>query len=147
MIREAVVNDIRKIQEVRNSVRENRLSDPRLVTDEDCRLYITGRGRGWVAELDNEIIGFAIVDLLDHNVWALFVRSGFEGLGAGRRLHDTMLNWYFKQSREPLWLSTSPRTRAEQFYRKAGWKEHGMHGKGEIRFEMSFEEWYGRSLE
>jgi hypothetical protein len=42
--------------------------------------------------------------------------------------------------KENVWLSTSPGTRAEQFYRKAGWKETGIYGKGEIKFEMTKEE-------
>jgi hypothetical protein len=35
-IREARVEDITQIQRVRNSVKENTLSDPNLVTDQDC---------------------------------------------------------------------------------------------------------------
>ncbi|SEB11099.1 Acetyltransferase (GNAT) family protein [Chitinophaga terrae (ex Kim and Jung 2007)] len=65
----------------------------------------------------------------------------FEKRGIGRRLHDTMLNWYFSQTRAGIWLGTAPRTRAAAFYRESGWKETCTHGKGEIRFEMSFEEW------
>lgn len=29
-----------------------------------------------------------------------------------------MLDWYFKQTISNVWLGTSPKTRAEQFYRK-----------------------------
>ena len=39
IIREANVNDIQQIQVVRNSVNENKLSNPNLVTDEDCIEY------------------------------------------------------------------------------------------------------------
>ena len=52
-----------------------------------------------------------------------------------------MLAWYFSQTKETVWLGTAPCTRAEKFYRKAGWKEVGKHGKGEIKFEMSFNDW------
>jgi len=47
---------------------ENTLSNPNLVTDEDCADFITQRGKGWVCEIDNEIIGFSIVDLKDNNI-------------------------------------------------------------------------------
>ena len=47
-IREAKIEDIPQIQWVRNAVKENMLSDPGLVTDDDCRLFITERGKGWV---------------------------------------------------------------------------------------------------
>ncbi len=63
----------------------------------------------------------------------------FEGQGIGRKLHDVMLYWYFDQTRTNLWLGTSPETRAEMFYRKAGWKEIGTHGIDEIKFEMTYE--------
>lgn len=36
IIREAKIEDIAQIQIVRNSVKENTLSDPNLVTDKDC---------------------------------------------------------------------------------------------------------------
>ena len=55
-----------------------------------------------------------------------------------------MLDWYFEQTKENVWLSTSPMTRAERFYRKAGWKEIGTHGKGEIKFEMTYDDWMAR---
>ena len=141
IFREAEIKDITQIQVVRNSVKENRLSDPALVPDKDVEDYITRRGKGWVCEMNNRIIGFAIVSVTDHNVWALFIQHGFEGKGIGKRLHDDMMNWYFSQTVEKAWLGTAPGTRAEAFYRKAGWKEAGAHGKGEIKFEMQAEEW------
>jgi GNAT superfamily N-acetyltransferase len=144
IFREAQIADIPQIQIVRNSVKENRLSDPALVPDKDVEDYISRRGKGWVCEMNNTIIGFAIADLVDHNVWALFIQPGYDKKGTGRKLHDEMLNWYFEQSSEPLWLSTSPGTRAETFYRKAGWREAGVHGKGEIKFEMTEEEWLSK---
>lgn len=141
LIREAKIEDIKQIQVVRNAVTENTLSDPNLVTDEDCVEFITERGKGWVCELDNEIAGFSIVDLKENNIWALFLHPKFEKQGIGRQLHDVMLNWYFEQTKENVWLGTSPNTRAEKFYREAGWKEIGTHGKGEVKFEMSHLDW------
>lgn len=143
-IREAKINDIQQIQIVRNSVKENRLSNPNLVTDEDCEEFITVRGKGWVCELNNKIVGFAIADLKDHNIWALFLKPEYEKQGIGKQLHDTMLDWYFKQTMNTVWLGTAPGTRAETFYRKAGWAETGTHGKGEIKFEMTYINWANR---
>ena len=144
-IRAAEVKDIPQIQVVRNLVKENRLSDPALVPDGDVEDYITSRGRGWVCEFNGQIVGFAIADLVDNNIWALFIHPDFEKLGIGKKLHDEMINWYFSQTDKTVWLGTSPKTRAELFYRKAGWKEVGVHGKGEIKFEMTKDEW--RSLQ
>ncbi len=141
IIREARVEDIPQIQVVRNSVKENTLSNPDLVTDKDCEEFITERGKGWVCEIDGKITGFSIVDLKDNNIWALFVDPDFEKKGIGKKLHDIMLDWYFTQTKENVWLGTSPNTRAELFYRKSGWNEIGIHGKNEIKFEMTFENW------
>jgi hypothetical protein len=55
-----------------------------------------------------------------------------------------MLDWYFEQTKEDVWLGTAPGTRAEAFYRKSGWQERGMHGKGEIKFEMTYNNWKNR---
>ena len=141
IFREAENKDISQIQVVRNSVHENTLSDPALVSDKDVKDYIITRGKGWVCEMNNAIVGFAIVSLTDKNVWALFIHPGFEKRGIGRKLHTEMMDWYFHQTDEKIWLSTSPGTRAETFYRKAGWRESGTYGKGEIKFEMTAKEW------
>ena len=141
IFREAGLTDIPQIQFVRNAVKENVLSNPALVSDADVENYITKRGRGWVCEIDDRITGFAIADLQDNNIWALFIHPDFESRGIGKRLHDEMLDWYFAQNKNELWLSTSPGTRAEKFYRKAGWKEIGTHGKGEIKFEITKQQW------
>lgn len=141
IIREAKIADIKQIQAVRNSVTENTLSNPSLVTDEDCAEFITVRGKGWVCEMDKQIVGFAIADLKDNNIWALFLDPKFEGKGIGQQLHKIMLDWYFSQTKEKVWLSTAFNTRAESFYRKAGWKEAGIHGTKEIKFEMTYNDW------
>jgi GNAT superfamily N-acetyltransferase len=141
IIREATIEDIKQIQIVRNAVKENTLSNPNLVTDDDCKEFITERGKGWVCEVDDVIVGFSIADLKDNNIWALFVDPVFEKKGIGKQLHDVMIDWYFTQTTTTVWLGTSPNTRAETFYRKAGWKEVGMHGRNEIKFEMGYEEW------
>ncbi len=142
--REAQVADIKQIQVVRNAVKENTLSDPALVSDRDCEEYMTTRGKAWVCEIENMIVGFAYVDLKENNVWALFVTPEHAEKGIGRVLHKMMLDWYFSVRKEKIWLGTSPNTRAETFYRKQGWTEAGMHGK-EIKFEMTMEDWKQRS--
>lgn len=141
IIREATIHDIKQIQIVRNTVTENTLSDPNLVTDEDCKEFLTERGKGWVCEIDKHIVGFAIADLKENNIWALFLDPKFEKKGIGQQLHKTMLDWYFTQTKEKVWLGTDSNTRAEQFYRKAGWTEVGTHGSNEIKFEMTFNDW------
>lgn len=141
IIREATIEDIGQLQTIRNSVTENALSDPSLIKPEDYREFLTVKGKGWVMEAEGTLLGFAIVDLLENNVWALFVLPGFEQKGIGRQLHDQMINWYFAQTDAPIWLSTSPGTRAADFYQKAGWAETGTYGNGEIKFTLTRTQW------
>ena len=136
LFREATPTDIPQIQIVRHLVKENVLSNPNLVTDQDCLEFLTIRGKGWVCECDGQIVGFAIADLKEENIWALFIDPKFEGKGIGRKLQQIMLDWYFSQDKSYVWLGTSPNTRAEQFYRKSGWIENGKNGSDEIKFEM-----------
>ena len=138
--REASPNDIPQIQLVRNAVTENVLSDPTKVTDEDCRAYMEDRGKGWVCAAGDLVTGFAIADLQDENIWALFVHPEWEGKGIGSRLHRLMLDWYFTH-RTSAWLSTGVNTRAVTFYRLKGWQEVGPYGSNEIKFMMEEETW------
>lgn len=149
--REATVADIPQIQIVRNSVKENMLSNPALVTDKDNEEYITVRGKGWVCEINNIIVGFANADLKTKSIWALFVKPEHEKKGIGKKLHQLMLDWYFIQSKEKLWLETAANTRAEKFYKSFGWIETERHERKssspnssiwiEIKLELTFDKW------
>ena len=139
-IRLARAEDFPALHRLRMSVRENILSDPAAVTLADYTAMLDAGGRGWVYETQEGLLGFAIVDLRRGNVWALFVAPGHERRGVGRALHDAMLDWYFATGADRLWLSTDGGTRAERFYRAAGW-EHTGQDRGEERFEMSAERW------
>jgi GNAT superfamily N-acetyltransferase len=141
IFREAQQTDIRQIQIVRNAVTENTLSNPDLVTDADCYIFLFERGKGWVCEIDRQIVGFAIADLKEHNIWALFVQPNHDKKGIGKLLHNLMLTWYFSQTTATVWLGTATNTRAEEFYKRMGWEPAGMHGIKEVKFEMSHTNW------
>ena len=138
--RQAIPEDIPQIQIVRNSVKENQLSNPNLIPDDLVEEFITKRGKGFVCEIDKKIVGFSIVDFVENNVWALFLLPKFEGKRIGKKLHQLMLDEYFSKTKETIWLSTEANSRAETFYKKQGWKNAGLHGN-EVKFEMSFEDW------
>lgn len=137
-VRIATRADVAEIQRIRAAVKENRLVSRR-IGDDEVVAYIEQHGRGWVAEVQGAqgtvIAGFAIGDARDGNIWALFVDPPCEGLGAGRLLHDTMRDWLFAQGLRRLYLGTEPGTRAEAFYRQAGWAALGIE-HGEQQFEM-----------
>lgn len=142
LFREAHLTDIPALSRVRLAVRENVLRTPGLVTPAAYAAHLTQHGRGWLAETeDGTVAGFAIADLRGRSIWALFVHPDFEGQGIGRQLHQLMLDWYFAQTHDTVWLSTAPGTRAEAFYRWQGWHETGRTSSGEVRFELPAERW------
>lgn len=143
-VRIASVEDIPEMHRIRTSVRENRLGDPAMVQPRDYRAMLEERGRGWAAEVQGRMVGFAIADRVTASVWALFVDPEMEGLGAGRRLHDVMMSWLFASEVERVWLDTDPGTRAERFYGAAGWRRVGPAHRGEVRHELTREEWLAR---
>jgi GNAT superfamily N-acetyltransferase len=137
LFRAALPQDIAAMHRVRLSVHENRLNNPSLITEESYADMLQNRGQGWVCELDGEVVGFAVVDLQEKNIWALFVHPGHEGRGIGKTLHDLMINWCFQNQVEHLWLTTAPGTRAEAFYTEAGWRRSGESASGEVIFELT----------
>ena len=139
--REALITDIPQLLAVQLAVKENNPSNAASITEQDYVDHLSARGKGWVCEIDGQIIGFAIGDLEKKNVWALFVQPGYEEKGIGRELLILLLDWYYSHTNETIWLSTAPDTRAASFYRSFGWKEAGLLSNGELRFELTAEDW------
>ncbi len=133
-VRVATPADVPAMHRIRCAVRENPLSDSTRI-DEMSYLPFLSDGAGWVAENAAGIIGFAVVDAATKSVWALFVDPKAEGLGAGRALHERMLDWSRQRGLQSLFLTTTAGTRAARFYRQQGWKEAGCTEGGELRFE------------
>lgn len=135
VIRQAKRADIPAMHRVRMAVRENRLVSM-VLTEAHYIDAIEITGRGWVADEEGEVRGLAIGNAHTGNIWALFVDPAHEGRGHGRRLHDAMVGWLFAQGLQRLWLSTDPKTRAEAFYRRAGWRFVALLPDGEAQFEL-----------
>lgn len=123
---------------VRLAVRENRLTRT-TITPGDYAREISVTGCGWVAEVDGTLRGFAVINRDTRNVWALFVEPGFEGQGIGRALHDAMLQWMRSTGIEQFTLSTEANTRADRFYRRAGWQFVGIDASGDAAFEIKLD--------
>lgn len=121
-IRNATLADHAEIARIRLSVTENVLSDPTKVTHADYVAYVSEIGRGWVAEIDGVMVGFAFANR-SGLIWALFLQPGYEGRGIGTVLLDRCLAWLRVIGVRRAFLDTGPRTRAETFYRRRGWIE------------------------
>ncbi|TXI76374.1 MAG: N-acetyltransferase [Flavobacteriales bacterium] len=128
--------DVPAAHVIRLAVRENRLSDPSLVMEKDYHDFLARDTMSWVCEVDGVLAGFVMVDVEKRNLWALFVAPEQEGRGIGRALHDMMRAAYFERA-DRLRLTTEPRSRAERFYRSAGYTDRGMAPNGkELIFEL-----------
>jgi GNAT superfamily N-acetyltransferase len=130
-IRNATAADAPAMHAIRLGVRENRLSDARLISEGSYLSYIAA-GSAWVAEAEGDILGFAVIDAPAKSVWALFVRVDVEGAGVGRALHDQMLAWARQQGISRLSLSTERGSRAMNFYSQAGWESVSTSLNGEV---------------
>ena len=126
---------------VKMEVIEKVLNNPVLVTQADNVDYLTKHGKGWVCEIDKQIVRFSIVGLVQRNVWALFVILEFKGKGIVGALKDLMLERHFMQIKETIWLGTEPKTKAENLYKRSDWIEVGIHGETETKMEMTAESW------
>lgn len=136
-IRQATAEDVPAMHVIRLAVRENRLSDPSVVTEPDYHRFMARDTMSWVSEEDGEITGLVMVDVEKQNLWALFVAPEHEGKGIGKALHEQMLESYFKRA-DRLRLTTEPASRAERFYRKAGYVDQGLTPNGkELIFQLT----------
>lgn len=121
VIRQATCADIPAMSQIRLAVRENVLSHPSRVTEQMYQDYLEKLGRGWVAELDGEIVAFCYADREHASIWALFVQPGFEGNGLAKHLLKLAVNWLFELGHQSVKLDTTAHTRADRFYVMQGW--------------------------
>lgn len=136
LIRKAVAADEPRIRTIRMGVRENILSDPSKVTDEDVAWY-REQAIFLVAEEAGEIAGFACANHQTGLIWALFIDPAQEGRGHGRALIDAALAGLKAAGHAQAWLETGADTRAERFYRRHGWRDRGRGLDGQIVFTRS----------
>jgi len=120
--RQASVHDIPAMSRIRLSVNENRLRDPTRITPQMYADFLEKDGRGWVAQVDGEIVAFSYANRIDGSIWALFVDPRFEGQGLGKQLLSLATDWLFSLGFRRVTLSTGTHTRAAQFYTRLEWR-------------------------
>lgn len=126
--------DIPALMRVRTSVKENVLRST-VLTEQHYREALECDGEGYVAEVNGEVVGFTLGNGATGNIWALFIDPRHESQGLGRRLFDALVASLWSRGLDTLWLTTGPGTRAERFYREAGWRQVATTPGGELRFE------------
>ena len=136
IFREAGVGDIAALSEIRLSVTENVLSDPRKITPEMYTDYLSVSGKGWLCEFGGEAVGFSVASRKDASIWALFVKPEYEGQGIGTRLLKLAVDWLFEMGAASISLSTGANTRADRLYERRGWKRGEIKPDGEVMYRL-----------
>ncbi|MFT0695014.1 N-acetyltransferase family protein [Acinetobacter bereziniae] len=124
-IRLAAANDIETIFDIRTSVKENHLSRTELtelgITTATISELIHSCSCVWVAELNDQVCGFAIADQDEGSIFAMFVYPDFEAKGIGTALLKKAEDFLFQYFQE-ICLETDARSRACAFYAQHGWR-------------------------
>jgi GNAT superfamily N-acetyltransferase len=133
LIRKATRNDVPRIMAIRAGARENGLRDPARVTTVDVFWFVDNPGI-FLWEEEGSVVGFSAGDPRNGNIFALFVEERYERRGIGRALFERACKVLVDAGCARMWLTTWPGTRAERFYREAGWCVTGM-DNGNLVFE------------
>ena len=136
IFREAQIEDIPALSEIRLSVTENVLTDPRKVTPEMYAAYLSVLGKGWLCEVDGDAVGFSVASLRDASIWALFVKPEYEGRGIGTRLLKMASGWLLDMGAPRITLSTDANTRADRVYENQGWRRGEIKPDGEVSYRL-----------
>lgn len=142
LIRTATQDDIDTLFSIRTSVVQNHLSVEQMaelgITPQVLAESIEAAPCVWVAEVDGRAVAFAMVDLAEGEVFALFVRPTHENLGLGRQLMAVAEAALFEHH-ERLYLITDGRDeiRANGFYQRLGWVVVGQVDGDDVRYEKS----------
>ena len=144
LIRIAQPQDIETLFELRTSVTENYQSREEIaelgITPDSVAKMLQTDCCAWIAELDQQAIGFSIANKTEQTIFGIFVRPRFEGRGAGRRLMQAAEDWLRSHHIQAIWLVTenNPEWRAYGFYLHLGWSPVGVESEGAFKGEMKF---------
>jgi ribosomal protein S18 acetylase RimI-like enzyme len=130
-IRQITEVDVADLFPVRVATRENALSLEELagfgITEESVRgMLVAGSHRGWLGEEAGRVVGFAMGNRENGEMWVIALLPAFEGRGIGAQLITRVEDWLWSEGWEEIWLTTDIDTglRAYGFYRKQGWMDH-----------------------
>ncbi|AKS04959.1 GNAT family N-acetyltransferase [Pseudomonas trivialis] len=142
LIRTATQDDIDTLFSIRTSVVQNHLSVEQMaelgITPQVLAESIEAAPCVWVAEVDGRAVAFAMVDLAEGEVFAMFVLPTYENLGLGRQLMAVAEAALFEHH-DRLYLITDGRDeiRANGFYQRLGWVVVGQVDGDDVRYEKS----------
>lgn len=127
--REIRADDIDAIFDVRIATWHNSRGREELnemgITHNSVREMLIESHRGWLCEWGSEVVGFAMGNRHNGEMWVIAVLRQHEGRGIGRRLLGLVEEWLFANGWNEIWLTTDPdeTIRAVGFYRHLGWSD------------------------
>ena len=143
-IRVAQLEDIETLFDIRTSVRENYQSRAEIahlgITPESVAQMLQTDCCAWLAEIDQQAVGFAIANQTEKTIFGIFVRPQFEDRGIGKQLMQAVESWFLSHEVTEIWLLTGddPNLRAYGFYLHLGWVPIGQELEGDFAGEMKF---------
>lgn len=140
-IRPACEQDIPTLLKIRMASNENRLRNPKDLTEEILVRAFRNGGGVWVADVKGELVGFSWANNTNDSIWALFVHPSFQGHGVGGALLTVAVEWLWSQKKpwrrlacQKIWLDTTQKSQAEFFYQHMGWQRGELKPHGEVRY-------------
>lgn len=140
LIRVATVGDVDSLFAIRTSVAQNHLSREQMaalgITPQVLTQAIRDSDCVWIADVEGQPVAFTMIDQAEGELFALFVRPGFENRGLGRQLMAVAESALFARH-ERIFLITDGRDliRANGFYRRLGWSVVGQEEDHDVRYE------------
>jgi GNAT superfamily N-acetyltransferase len=127
--RELTQADVPALFPVRGATRENSLSREELadlgITEASVSAMLDITHRGWLCEMDARVVGFAMGNRRNGEIWVIAVLPDYESRGIGKELLRRVDDWLWSEGWPEIWLATGvePTTRCHGFYRHQGWAD------------------------
>lgn len=95
------------------------------ITENSVERRLEDSHRGWLCEIEGQLVGFAMGDKTNGEMWVIAVLKEFEGRGIGKRLLGLVEDWLWSEGWQEIWLTTDTDEtfRAVGFYRRVGWED------------------------
>lgn len=103
------------------------------ITPDSVREMLRQSHRGWLCEADSRVVGFAMGNKTNGELWVIAVLKPYDGRGIGRRVLTLVEDWLLAEGWHEIWLTTDPdeTMRAGGFYRHLGWTDWKLEPDGD----------------
>ena len=103
------------------------------ITPDSVRAKLADTHRGWLCEADGRVVGLAMGDRSNGEMWVIAVLSEYEGRGIGGQLLSRVEGWLLDCGWREIWLTTDrdETLRAVGFYRHLGWTDWKLEPDGD----------------